>query len=49
MCQVVAKLYAMTLTTDKKSAEALHENIPMRMFYIPKASDFDSTNLVYSI
>ena len=39
----------MTLTTDKKSAEALHKDIPMRIFYNPKASNFDSTNLAYSI
>ncbi len=39
----------MALTTDKKSAEALHKDIPMRIFYNPKASDFDSTNLANSI
>ncbi|TAQ84305.1 hypothetical protein B7494_g7366 [Chlorociboria aeruginascens] len=48
--QKVMQNYTMlTLTTDKMSAKALAEDIPMRIFYSPKACDFDRTNLANSI
>ncbi|KAL3418458.1 hypothetical protein PVAG01_10174 [Phlyctema vagabunda] len=39
----------MTLTIDTKSAEALKDDTPMRVFYYPKACDFDVVNLAKSI
>ena len=39
----------MTLNTDEKAAEALNKVTPMRIFYNPKACDFDDTNLANSV
>ena len=39
----------MALTVDAKSADALKDDAPMRVFYYPKACEFDGANLANSI